>query len=165
MEANSHAVVLFENLVRRRCPGDKGRVWQIAEFIFANEFMHLGQLSKAEHPCEWLDADKLSSLELEFVNSLRKVGKVPVRQVLGSASLVVVCVGVCFCKAPDLLACCCIEKEIGRTSVDACDKRKSTQNCGCYGLLGKCFHFGFVCVGRFGANAGVERFGFQWKNC
>ena len=91
MEANSHAVVLFENLVRRRCPGDRGRVWQIAEFIFANEFMHLGQLSKAEHPCEWLDADKLSSLELEFVNSLRKVGKVTVRQVLGSASLVVVC--------------------------------------------------------------------------
>ncbi len=60
----------FDVLVHAGCPGDRGRVGELARFLRRNEFTAVAQLLRAGHPSEWLEAEGLSDAELQFVHQL-----------------------------------------------------------------------------------------------
>ena len=97
LEPNAHATVfLFENLGRLKCPGDHRRVWEIAEFIVANEFSTLAQMKDAVHPSQWLDWQKMSIAELDFISKLRIAGPVPARSAMVDSFPCLACIGFVF---------------------------------------------------------------------
>ncbi len=67
---NVAEVFWFDVLVHAGCPGDGGRVGELARFLRLNEFTAVAQLLRAGHPSEWLEAEGLSDAELQFVHQL-----------------------------------------------------------------------------------------------